>query len=197
MARFKVNLFLEDAAHEAFIPPLFKRILRENGLPLYDVELLTLHSRGGKSLEAFREFVEDAKRSRHLAADLLLVGADADEAGFIERRKYILNFAEKSPFSVVVPVIPIPYIERWYFLDVEALSNATGISVSPICLTAPGDKHHYRTLLRNVLAEIRPPLGGIEYGEKVANTMNLYEARKHDTGLDYFIRETTSWAKSL
>ena len=186
---------MEDAGHEAFIPGLFFRLLREQGVDSSKVDFMNLSSRGGKSLEAFEQFIKDTRNAPHLRGDLLIVGSDADSSGFQSRRKYISEKSQQATYSKVVPVIPVPYIERWYLLDIRALSSVSGLSLGQVSLSHPGDKHYYKTLLRKVLAENTPPLGGIEYGPDLVEKMDLYLARKQDVGLDHFISEVTAWVK--
>jgi len=42
-----INFFLEDSAQEAFIPPLFERLIVEEGFSVDDFQFKILCSRGG------------------------------------------------------------------------------------------------------------------------------------------------------
>lgn len=193
----RVAFFLEDSAQEAIIPPLFRRLAAEEGFEDDQIILQVLSARGGGSLTAFRQFLKDARQRGHLKADLLIVGVDANCKGFAARRELVLKVAAKSTYPDVITAIPDPHVERWYLLDVPALSKAAG---SPIVTSAPAykcEKNHYKTLLRKAFVNtgVAPPLGGLEYGPEVAQQMDLYAAAKQDHGLNDFVEKTRAWLK--
>jgi hypothetical protein len=193
----RVAFFLEDSAQEAIIPPLFRRLAADEGFAPDDIVVQVLSARGGGSLTAFRKFLKDARQRGHLNADLLIVGVDANCKGFADRRDLVLRAAAKSPYPEIITAIPDPHVERWYLLDVPALSQAVG---SPIAASAPAykcEKDHYKTLLRQAFADtgIAPPLGGLEYGPDVAQHMDLYAAAKQDHGLNDYVEKTRAWLK--
>lgn len=194
-----VAFFLEDSAQEAIIPPLFQRLAAEEGFTSDQIEVKVLSARGGGSLTAFRQFLKDAKRRGHLNADLLIVGVDANCKGFTVRRDLVMKAAAKSPYREIIAAIPDPHVERWYLLDVSALSNAAG---SPIAASAPAykcEKNHYKTILRKALVDtgIAPPLGGLEYGPVVAQHMDLYAAAKQDHGLNDYVEKARAWLRRV
>lgn len=193
----RVAFFLEDSAQEAIIPPLFQRLAAEEGFTSDQIEVKVLSARGGGSLTAFRQFLKDAKRRGHLNADLLIVGVDANCKGFTVRRDLVMKVAAKSPYREIIAAIPDPHVERWYLLDVSALSNAAG---SPIATSAPVykcEKNHYKTILRQAFVNtgIAPPLGGLEYGPVVAQHMDLYAAAKQDHGLNDYVEKARAWLR--
>jgi hypothetical protein len=195
--KHRVAFFLEDSAQEAIIPPLFSRLAEEEGLPPADLEFQVLYARGGASLEAFRIFLDDARDQPYLRSDLLVVGSDANCKGFTSRRDTVTAMAAKFPSQEFVTAIPDPHVERWYMLDLHALSQAAGV---PLAVSPPPykcDKNYYKTLLRHAFrgTEVTPPLGGIEYGPLVAKSMDLYQAAKQDHGLADFIDKTRAWLK--
>lgn len=198
-AKPRVAFFLEDAAQEAIVPPLFKRLADEEGFDPGHFDFQVLSASGGDSLGAFRHFLKDAPKYGHLKADLLVVGSDANCKGFPVRRGLVLKEAEKSPYSEVIVAIPDPHIERWYLLDVKALAHAAGVKLSVSTPAYKCDKNHYKTLLRQAFTgtEVIPPLGGIEYGPQVAEAMDLYQAGKNDHGFAEFIENTRAWLKRL
>ena len=126
----RVAFFLEDSAQEAIIPPLFKRLAAEEGFAPDHLVVQVLSARGGGSLAAFRRFLKDARQRGHLNADLLVVGVDANCKGFSARRDLVLKVAVKSPYPEIVTAIPDPHVERWYLLDVAALSRAAGTAIA-------------------------------------------------------------------
>jgi hypothetical protein len=195
----RVAFFLEDSAQEAIIPPLFQRLAAEAKLTPDQIIAQVLSARGGGSLAAFRQFLKDARRRGHLNADLLVVGVDANCKGFTVRRDLVMKAAAKSPYGEIIAAIPDPHVERWYLLDVPALSKAAG---TPIAASAPAykcEKNHYKTLLRQAFtgSGIAPPLGGLEYGPVVAQHMDLFAAAKQDHGLADFVEKSRAWLKRV
>jgi hypothetical protein len=195
----RVAFFLEDSAQEAIIPPLFSRLAEEEGWPGSQLDLQVISARGGSSLSAFRQFLEDARQCGHLNADLLIVGVDANCKGFTTRRDLVLKASAKSSYREIITAIPEPHVERWYLLDLTALSKAAGV---PIAASVPAhkcEKNFYKTLLRSAFAGsgIAPPLGGLEYGPLVAKEMDLFAAAKQDHGLADYIEKARAWLKRL
>ena len=195
----RVAFFLEDSAQEAIIPPLFQRLAVEEGFTADQIVSQVLSARGGGSIAAFRQFLKDARRRGHLNADLLVVGVDANCKGFTARRDLVMKAAAKSPYGEIIAAIPNPHVERWYLLDVSALSIAAG---TPIATSAPAykcEKNHYKTLLRQAFTRtgIAPPLGGLEYGPVVAQHMDLFATAKQDHGLADFLEKSRAWLKRV
>ena len=158
-----------------------------------------LSARGGASLSALRQFLKDARQRGHLNADLLVVGVDANCKGFTQRRDFVLKAAAKSPYREIITAIPDPHVERWFLLDMAALSRAAG---APIAASVPSykwKKNHYKNLLRQTFAGsgITPPLGGQEYGPLIARELDLFAAAKQDHGLADYLEQARAWLKRL
>jgi hypothetical protein len=198
-AKYTIAYFLEDIGQEAIIPPLVKRLIREAGKPAEGFDHRTLNARGGGSISAYKRFLVDAKRRMHLPADLLIVGSDGNCQGFAKRRDEIIAEAADPPYPIVVTAVPDPHIERWYLLDISALSEAAGITKIPTLPPHKCDKDFYKRLLRSAFNEssIIPPLGGTEYGPLVADKIDLYAAGKADHGLAEFVKAVKDWLKQL
>jgi hypothetical protein len=191
---------LEDSAQEAIIPPLFRRLAKEGSWQPEHLSLKILSARGGAPLSAFKQFLKDARHGGPLKADLLIVGMDANCKGFASCRDRVVREAGKSaPYPEIITAIPDPHVERWYLLDVPALSKAAG---APITVSAPAykcEKNHYKNLLRQAFAAsgITPPLGGLEYGPLLVQHMNLFAAAKQDHGLNDFVEKSRAWLKRV
>jgi len=198
-AKYTIAYFLEDFGHEAIIPPLVKRLIREAGKPASLFAHLVLNARGGRSISSYQKFLDEAKRKKHLCADLLIVGSDGNCKGFAVRRDDIKAVAANPPYSTVVTAVPDPHVERWYLLDPSALSTVAGITKMPPLPAHKCEKGYYKRLLRSAFdhTPIVPPLGGTEYGALVADQMNLYLASKADPGFGEFINGVKSWLKQL
>jgi hypothetical protein len=198
----RVAFFLEDAAQEAIIPEIFLRVTEKEGFSPLQFDCRILNAKGGSSIPSFRGFLNDAAKQSNLKADLLIVGSDANCKGFAERRETIFAVAAKSPhfsqiFHEIVTAIPDPHIERWYLLDLRAITKASGVSLNVSTPAYKCDKNHYKTLLRHAFrgTDVTPPLGGIEYGPIIAKSMNLYNAAKADPGLADYVDSTRAWLK--
>jgi hypothetical protein len=198
-AKYIIAYFLEDIGQEAIIPPLVRRLIREAGKPAETFEHLILNARGGRSISSYQNFLADAKRRKHLPADLLIVGSDGNCKGFATRRDEIKAVVANPPYPIVVTAVPDPHVERWYLLDPSALSSAAGIPKIPALPAHKCDKNYYKQLLRSAFYDspIIPPLGGTEYGPLVADEMDLYAAGKADHGLAEFVGGVKSWLKRL
>lgn len=197
VARYTMVFFLEDSAQEALIPNLVRRLIVDEHKISTDYELLVLSARGGGSIRAYKEFIKSVKKRKSPAADILIVGSDGNCNGFAKRRAQLSAAAKDAPYSTIVTAIPDPHIERWYLLDSQALSGASGVPVQAIPPNAKCDKGHYKKLLRDAFAKhnLVPPLGGAEYGPCVAATMDLYAAGVSDHALRDFVDQIRSWLK--
>ena len=198
-AKYRVVFFLEDAAQENLIPDLFRRLIVESGLDLEEFQLDVLYARGGAALRALRDFIRDSKRLKHLDADLLVVGSDANCKGFTARRDWIAKQTAKTEYKDVVSAIPDPHIERWYLLDMAALAAAADVALTGAAPAYKCDKDHYKKLLRDAFRDsgIEPPLGGSEFGPSLAQKMDLYAAGKQDHGLAAFVDDVRAWLKRI
>jgi hypothetical protein len=199
VAEYRIVFFLEDAAQESLIPNLFRRLIVEAGLDPACFRQDVLYGRGGQSLKALRNFVEDSRKHKHLNADLLVVGSDANCKGFTSRRDWVAKKTLKSVYRDVVCAIPDPHIERWYMLDMAALGAAADVQVQGAAPAYKCDKDHYKKLLRDAFqgSGIEPPLGGSEFGPSLAQKMDLYAAGKQDHGLAAFLDGARSWLKRV
>lgn len=197
--KYRIVCFLEDTAQEKLIPELLRRLIDESGLTPERFEISLRYTRGGASLRAFKQFIADSKKDPQLKADLLVVGSDANCKGFATRRDWIMKQTAKADYQDVITAIPDPHIERWYLLDLVALSKAaeTPLQGSPPAYKCAKD--HYKKLLRDDFkgSGIEPPFGGVEYGQLLARQMDLYAADKQDRGLADFLNTFQSWLKRI
>ncbi len=197
VANYTLLFFLEDNAQEAFIPPLVKRLIIEEGKDIADYELLVLSSRGGGSIRAYKDFLKQAKKGKHLSADVLIVGSDGNCNGFNKRRQQLLDASKNVPYLCVITAIPDPHIERWYLLDSYALSGAAGVSIQAAPPTIKCDKSHYKSFLKQAFyaQNLQPPLGGTEYGPVITMTMDIYASGVVDHAFRDFVEQVRSWLK--
>lgn len=197
MAKYTVVFFLEDHAQEALIPNIVGRLINEERKNPIDYDLRVLSARGGGSIRAYKEFIKGVKKRKTPAADVLIVGSDGNCNGFVKRRTQLNDAAKGVPYSTVITAIPDPHVERWYLLDSQALAGAAGVPVQAAPPNAKCDKGHYKKLLKDAFAQhnLFPPLGGAEYGPRVAETMDLYAVGVFDHALRDFIEQVRGWLK--
>lgn len=198
-AEYRVALFLEDLAQEAFILPLCERLMVEEGYHIGQIEFVPLHARGGDPIGSLKRFLKDARKDPSRKMDLLIVGRDANCKGFIKRRDEILRLAQRFRWTTVIAVIPDPHIERWFMIDMNALRRASGVQLAGGVQRYKCDKERYKRLLRDAFqgSGVVPPMGGLEYGARVVEYIDLYEACKLDTGLNTFVSEFRNWLRQM
>ncbi|MBC7367083.1 MAG: hypothetical protein H7343_09775 [Undibacterium sp.] len=198
-AKKQIFFFLEDAAQEAIMPPLFARMVRDAGIGVDRFEFRVLSARGGDSIRAFEQFLIEIVGSSHLAPSALVVGSDGNCKGHLVRRQQLQAIADAHPStSNVITAVPDPHVERWYMLDPAALAKVVGCSVVAAAPAYKCAKDHYKQLLRDAFrgSGVTPLLGGAEYGPEFADALNLYAAGKADAGLGDYIAQVKAWIKS-
>lgn len=197
MAKHTVVFFLEDHAQEALIPNIVRRLINDERKNPIDYDLRVLSSRGGGSIRAYKEFIKGVKKRKTPAADVLIVGSDGNCNGFVKRRTQLNDAVKGVPYSTIITAIPDPHVERWYLLDSQALAGAAGVPVRAVPPNAKCDKGHYKKLLKDAFAQhnLFPPLGGAEYGPRVAETMDLYAVGVADHALRDFIEQVRDWLR--
>lgn len=127
----------------------------------------------------------------------MIVGSDGNCNGFAKRRDQLKRAAKDVPYSTIITAIPDPHIGRWYLLDSRALADAAGVPVQAMTPDAKCDKGHYKKLFKEAFAQydLCPPLGGAEYGPRVAETMDLYASGVADHALRDFIDQVRAWLR--
>ncbi len=195
MGKISLCYFLEDIAHEKFLRALVTRIARDRGIEpsLLDHEVRNATGGRGKALAEFAQFLRE---SPALQCHILIVAIDANCQGYQERRGEILRLVKQPEVRwQVVCAVPDPHIERWYLSDPTALPRALGSFYKGRAqeVTLPPYKCRrgwYKQALRRAIEEnagFVPPLGGTEYGQEIAEAMDLYRACKEDRTLKNFV----------
>ncbi len=193
MVRFRVLYFLEDIAHEKFLRALVTRVAGAQGIPSEQMvhEVRNAVGGKGKALAEFSQFVREERTS----GDILVVAIDANCRRYVERRKEILRYLQPEKAWQVVCAIPDPHIERWYLGDPSAISKVFGLE-TPLGVSLPRykcDRDWYKNALRKAIenAGFIPQLGGAEYGQEIAEAMDLYQVGKEDRAFKHFIDDLT------
>ena len=182
-----VALFVEDFAHEIFLRAMVQRFGKEHHL---EVAFRPYSVRGGfgKVLKELRLFLSDLECGRRELPDLLIVGRDANCQGHQKRRRELKAVVANCGCHVVY-AIPDPHIERWLLLDSAAFKAVLGRGCE-----VPQQKCERRRFKRLLLEAVRtagvtPPLGGIEYTEKLVNAMDLRRLESADESLCRMLKD--------
>jgi hypothetical protein len=201
--RIKIGYFLEDRGHETFLKALVNRLAMEKGLKTGEWVDDVRSASGGKSIEAYRGFLKDiTRRGATNPFDILIVASDGNCKGYQEKKNQLWKFAAKVKLSradTMVLAIPDPHIERWYMSDPQAFNRAFGSGVLPVLPAYKCEKSHYKKIMQDAIAtsNVRPLFGGYEYGERIVEEMDLYEAAKADGSLKHFIDDLGDAIKQI
>ncbi len=175
----RVDLFVEDAGHEAFIGALVRRIAREE---TREVEVVSRSARGGhgKALSEFRVYQRRCRVAGR-PPDVLVVATDANCRGLTEAISKVREAIDEALFPSVALAVPDPHVERWYMADPQALLAALDARVAPGRRKCQRDL--YKRMLREALLRAGHPvtLGGEEFAEEIVEAMDLYRATKNES----------------
>ena len=183
--QMRITYFLEDIAHERFIPPLVERLARELQIAFERVDVrgrTSSYSRGSRIVSDFKRFLHDAQQT--METDLIVICIDGNCVGHQEKRRQLQDECDKAHFAKpVIFAIPDPHIEYWYLCDRVALCQALDVKKLDIQIPkAKCERDLYKHLLEEAcdLAEISTTQRGIEYGPGIATHLNLLQtARSH------------------
>jgi hypothetical protein len=196
----KVALFLEDAAHLAFIGTLLRRVASNEGIDI-EVEERNAVGGSGQVMTSLRSYVTDLAKGRAEYADVLVVAIDGNCHGVNERVGSIRATAEQAEFAgQLACAVPDPHVEIWYLADGRAAAvvagSDTGQPALPQYKCEPG---RYKALLEQVFLQSgqSPPLGGSEFGEEIATELDLEAACRAQDSLGRFVDELRAALKQL
>jgi hypothetical protein len=191
--RIRIGYFLEDRGHEILLKAFVAQVAKEKGFMgrewYDDVRAAT----GGKSIQSYRDFLRDfARRERAIPFDVLIVASDGNCMGYQEKKTQLLQYAEKAKFprlDMLVFALPDPHIEKWYMADPAGFNRAIGSGALPVLPRYKCEKGLYKKVMREAVlsSDVAPQFGGYEYGERIVEEMDLYEASKADKALKSFI----------
>ena len=192
-AKIRIGYFLEDRGHEILLKAFVARVAKEKGLKLGDWIDDVRAATGGKSIQAYRNFLRDiTRKGSPIPFDILIVASDGNCMGYVDKKTQLLGYAKKAKFSQpdnLIFAIPDPHIERWYMDDPQGFNKAIGSGALPALPQYKCEKGLYKKVMRDAIvsSEVTPQFGGYEYGEKIVEEMDLYGAAKNDPSLKHFI----------
>lgn len=197
-SRPRVDIFVEDFAHEAFIVPMLTRIAREEQVTVTPRVRSGLggHGRAFTELKLYQDLVRKSAGDTS-NPDLLIAGIDGNCSTFAKARNAIVA-ATYEPFSArLVVACPEPHIERWYLADPESFKDVVGYR--PTIAKKKCVRDYYKDALVRVVRKAGHPatLGGIEFARELVENMDLYRAGKNERSLKAFIDDLRGRLKTL
>lgn len=183
----RVDLFVEDKAHEEFLVPLVKRIAAEEEV---NVRCRVRTAVGGHP-RAIREF-ESYQRVWERGGltgipDVLVVAIDSNCSTFAETRAEIERTTREQLRSLLVTACPNPHIERWLMADLKSFHRVVGYR--PALGKTKCERGYYKGQLKEAVRRGGHPqtLGGIEFASALVERMSLYRAGRADRSLKAFV----------
>lgn len=186
--RLRVDLFVEDRAHEEFLDPLLRRIAREESV---EVAVRVRSARGGhaRAIAEFRLYQTLAQKGAlgDDKPDLVVVGIDGNCTTFARKRSEIES-ATQPPFrDKLVVACPDPHVERWFLGDPQSFEMVVGHQ--PALGKRKCARGHYKALLAKAVRLGGHPatLGGIEFAREIADGLDFYRAGKSNPSFGAFM----------
>jgi hypothetical protein len=157
--KIRIGYFLEDRGHEILLKAFVARVAMEKGLKagewLDDVRAAT----GGKSIEAYKAFLNDIGRTgAPIPFDILVVASDGNCKGYTKKKNQLLGYAERAKFpkfDILVFAVPNPHIERWYMNDPSGFKRAVGSGAAPVLPAYKCEKGLYKKVMRDAIVSSR------------------------------------------
>ena len=182
----KINLFVEDVAHEDFLTALIQR-LADIGNVEINIKASSVRGGHGKVITELKQYLRDLQYYKEGLPDLIIVGTDSNCKGLSERETEI-NQVTSDLADLVISMVPEPHIERWLLLDSEAFKTVFGKGC-PVP-DQKCERGRYKGLLLNAIyqATMVPPLDGIERVEELVYAMNFQRVKQSDRSIRRFLR---------
>lgn len=182
----RIDLFCEDAAHEAFARAIVERCAAEASL---EPSIRVGSARAGlprlsRELRAFAEAV----RRQPGTPDMVVVLADANAAGPAARRQEVEGVGLDAIVPDVVIGTPDPCIEAWFLADPQAIAARFEV---PAPDPSGGDAD---SLKRELVATISAAgevvtQGGAEFADEIVEAMDPYRAGRGAPTLKRFLAD--------
>ncbi|MDE2822676.1 MAG: hypothetical protein OXK79_04145 [Chloroflexota bacterium] len=192
----RVDMFVEDRAHEDLLRPLIRRVAQGEGRQL---SLQVRSGRGGHG-RAIREFKNyQVLASKGLVGssspDLLVVGIDGNCTSFAQMRAEIEQATRGEFRHLLVTACPDPHVERWYMADPQSFHEVVGLT--PVVGQRKCEREHYKRLLSSAVTEAGhpPTLGGIEFARDLVEKMDFFRAGKTNPSFNAFLQELRGGVK--
>ena len=185
----RVELFVEDQAHEQFLVPLVERVGREENVVAH-CRIRSARGGHGRATHEFKTY-QDLWNRGHLSdvPDLLVVSIDSNCQAFAQTRSEIESATRTEFRDLLVTACPNPHIERWFMADPDSFHAVVGHR--PALGPEKYERGPYKNELKRAVEHGGHPqtLGGIEFALPLVTGMNLYRAGRTDSSLKAFVDE--------
>lgn len=176
----RVDLFCEDAAHEAFGRAIVERVAADEGVQV-SIRVGSARAGVGRLQRELRAYTETTRRQGGVP-DVLVVLIDANTEGPQARRDLIGRVSLDDVFPRHVIGTPDPCVEAWLLADPPSLTARFGQVPSA---SAPADCDELKERLKTLLLDAGETLtqGGSEFADEIVEAMDLYRAGRADPTL--------------
>jgi len=190
MADLEVDLFCEDAGHEAFARALIRRLAVERSLPRPTVTARSARGGHGRALSELDLWQRSlARGAAPSTADLLVVMIDANGEGWGAQRRSVAEHLQPDLFRETVIGCPDPHVEAWCAADRVALKSALGVDPGPPP-ARPG-RRGYEIWLRDALEAAGVPVlsDPMDVAADLMPFLDPFRASKGSPSLGHFMDE--------
>lgn len=181
-----VDLFCEDAGHEAFARALVLRLAREVGTMRPQLRAQSVRGGHGRAISELKAWQKLA-RTRPGRPDLLLVLIDANSEGHAAQVAKVEAVVDPALCARWVVGCPDPHVEAWCAADPDALREVTGAS-PPAPPTRPGRGAYKRWLEQALeaagIALLNDPM---DISAELVPRLDLYRAGRESPSLGRFV----------
>jgi F420-dependent methylenetetrahydromethanopterin dehydrogenase len=194
----KVDIFVEDRAHEDFIVAMTHRLAREAGKSV-DIRVRSARGGHGRVLSEFDLYQKSVNKGigSLTRPDFLIVAIDANCQRFQAAQKAIQDTLTHDFRDISVIACPDPHIERWYLADKSSFAKVIG--ASPKMGKRKCERDYYKVVLSQTVINAGhvPTLGGIEFAREIIDAMDVYRAGKAEKSLKASTDSLTSYLRRL
>ena len=183
----RINFFVEDFGHEAFLDALIQRFSSDYDIST-EIEIGSVRGGYGTAISELRKYIRYLQKGRKSLPDLIIVATDGNCKGFTERKQQI-DEATRGLSDLVICAIPDPHIERWLLLDSSAFKSVLGRGCN-----APAYKCEralYKRLLDEAVTKAHKEtlFGGVEYTGSLVAAMDLDSLERTEESLGKFLKD--------
>jgi hypothetical protein len=186
--RIVVDLFCEDAGHEAFARALIDRLADEEGLARPDVRARSVRGGHGKAVSELRAWFQWTSRSPLEKGDMLLAMIDANSDGWNARHQELDDAVPPGRYAAVALACPDPYVEAWCAADPPAIRKALGVTLPAV---PSAGKSRYKRWLREALEAAGQVVLGdaMDISSSLVPHIDLFRAGKNSPSLKHCVDE--------
>lgn len=184
----RLDLFVEDRAHEMFVGAMIHRLATDCGKEVV-VRVRSARGGHGRVLSELGLYQQSAEKGLLAIPDALVVAIDANCQSLNAARKRIRDGLTDRFRNLTAIACPDPHIERWYVADPGSFKQVVG--AAPRCAKKKCQRNYYKNILARTVAEAGhvPTLGGIEFAEDLVKAMDLDRASGADRSLKAFLED--------